>query len=87
MGVDRSPKQSRRHGGFGGLIPLTKAPSFPKLDIPVLRFDLTSRFYGFQTGVLCHEVSHRELFANIPPLPFVLLTVFFQSSPMIHDNR
>ena len=43
--------------------------------------------YGFQTCTLCHEVSHRELIANIPSLPFVLLTVFFQSSPKIHDHR
>jgi len=42
---------------------------------------------GFQTCALCHEVSHRELFANIPSLPFVLLTVFFQSSPKNHDHR
>jgi len=40
-----------------------------------------------QTCALCHEVSHRELIANIPSLPFVLLTVFFQSSPEIHDHR
>ena len=39
--------------------------------------------YGFRTCTLCHEVSHRELFANIPSLPFVLLTVFFQSSPRV----
>jgi len=43
--------------------------------------------YGFQTCGVCHEVSHWELFANIPSLPFVLLTVFFQSLPKIHDHR
>jgi len=33
----------------------------------------------------CREKPHRELFANIPSLLSVLLTVFFQSSPKIHD--
>jgi len=41
--------------------------------------------YGFQTCVLCYELSHRELFANIPSLPFILLAVFFQASPKIYD--
>ena len=43
--------------------------------------------YGFQTCALCHQVSHWELFANIPSLPFILLTVFFQSLPNIHKHR
>ena len=32
----------------------------------------------------CHTV---DLFANIPSLPSVLLSVFFQSSPKIRDHR
>ena len=45
-----------------------------------------SGFYGFHNYALCREVSHRERFANIPSLPFVLLAVFFQLSPKIYDN-
>jgi len=41
--------------------------------------------YRFHACALCHEVPHRELFANIPSLLSLLLTVFFQSSPKIHD--
>ena len=43
-------------------------------------------FHGYQTCALCHEVSHRELLANVPYLPFVLLIVFFQSPPKIHGH-
>jgi len=43
--------------------------------------------YWFHTCALCHEVSHRELFANILFLPFVLLTVFFQSSLKTHMTK
>ena len=43
--------------------------------------------YRFQTCDLCLDLSHRDLFANISSLPFVLLTVFFQSSSEIHDHR
>ena len=46
-----------------------------------------SGLYGFQTCVVCHEVSHRDLFANIPSLPFILLTLFFQPSPKIYGHR
>jgi len=45
------------------------------------------RFYRFQTCALCHEVLHWEISANISSLRFILLTVFPQLSPMIHDHR
>ena len=43
--------------------------------------------YWFHTCALCHEVSYRELFANILSLPFVLSIVSFQSSLKTHDQR
>ena len=43
--------------------------------------------YRFLTCALCHEVSHRELFANNSALPFVVLPAFFQSSHKIRDHR
>jgi len=43
--------------------------------------------YEFHSCALCLEVSHRELFAKIPPLPLLLGMAHFQSLPEIHDHR
>jgi len=45
-----------------------------------------SWIYEFNSCALCHDVSHRELYANIPSLPFALGVVFFRSLPKIHDE-
>ena len=72
MGVDCSLKDLVRQsflGHFGHMAEPTLLGSIDSLFGEVARH---AGLYGFQTFALCHEVLHRQVFANIPSLPFIL---------------